>query len=320
MVSPQQHGRFIATFDGLAADTVYEYEISCEGRQLARHAVRTAPGKPRCFRFIAFGDSGTGGWRQYRLAARMPEFRPDFLIHTGDLIYPKGRLEDNPRKFFQPYAELLAQVPIYACLGNHECRLPGVEPVADSFLFPPNGPENVTPRHEYWFDYSYARFIAIDSNKDESFYKDTIVPWLGQVLASAGDRWKIVFFHEPVYTQGRYPPAAKLLNTTVPVMEEHGVELVLCGHNHMNERSHPIRDGRIVPDGEGTVYVTTGAGGANLAEARLPMPESLAVWNDQEHSFTIADVSRDTIVLRQLGESGRQLDECHISRAKIAGQ
>ncbi|MBI4579890.1 MAG: metallophosphoesterase [Planctomycetes bacterium] len=313
-VSAQGGGRFIATFAGMEPGRTYEYEIRCGGQPLARHAVRTAPPGPRALRFVAFGDSGTGGWSQYRLARVMEQYRPDFLLHTGDLIYPRGRIEGFPNKFFRPYGRMLAEIPMYACLGNHEYKLKGVDPVAEAFVFPPNGPAGQPPERNYWFDYADARFVAIDSNNDEWFFRDVAAPWLDEVLRAAGDRWKIVFFHEPVYTQGRYPPAVKLLRTIVPVMERHGVELVLCGHNHMFERTHPIRDGRIAEPGEGTVYVTTGAGGANLAEVRLPMPDTIAVWNDRQHSFTLADLAPDIIVLRQIGESGLLIDEYHVRR------
>ncbi len=314
LVSPQSAGGNIATFSGLLPGHTYDYEISCRGRTLAGHTVRTAPAHARGFRFLAFGDSGTGGWWQNRLADGMAGWRPDLILHTGDLIYPHGRIEDNHRKFFQPYAGLLAEIPVYVSLGNHEYKLPGADPPDQPFVFPPNGPKGQPPEHHFWFDYAGARFVAIDSNNDEAFFREVVAPWLDEVLGSAGERWKIVFFHEPVYTHGKYPPAAKLLNTIVPVMDRRGVELVLCGHNHMYERTRPLRGGGIVPDGQGTVYITTGAGGANLAEARLPMPETIAAWNDRQHSFTVADVAADRIVLRQMGVWGGLLDECHVLR------
>jgi len=314
-VSPQARGRFIITFSGLQPATLYEYEIlTHRGVRLAQHPVRTAPTDGRAFRFVALGDTGVGDRHQNRVARRMREARPDLIIHTGDLIYPKGRLEDHHRKFFQPYAELLATVPLYACMGNHECRLPDVERVPESFVLPPNGPAGVPPGRNYWFDWGCARFIAIDSNNDQPFFAETIVPWLEQVMPSAGDRWKILFFHEPVHTQAKYPPAEKLLSTIVPVLEAHGAHLVLCGHNHLYERSHPVRDGRVVPQGQGTVYVTTGAGGANLAEVQLPMPETLAAWEDREHSLTLVDVTPRMLSLRQIGATGRLIDEYHIPR------
>jgi 3',5'-cyclic AMP phosphodiesterase CpdA len=253
----------------------------------------------------------------------MIAYRPDMILHTGDLIYPMGRLEDNPRKFFQPYAEVLATAPIYPCLGNHEYKMEGVEPVSEAFVLPPNGPSGVPIGRNYWFDYGNARFVSIDGNNGESFFKDLAAPWLEEVLRSAGNRWRIVFFHPPVYTHGRYlpeeyEPQRAILKWIVPVMDRHGVELVLCGHNHMYERTQPLHEGQIVDEGKGTIHVTTGAGGANLAHARLPMPDYVAVWNDREHSFTVVDISADTIRLRQVAESGSLIDEHRFCRRSPA--
>lgn len=315
-VSPRGEAGFMIAFDGLQPARTYQYEIlSAAGESLARHSVRTAPADDRPFRFVALGDTGVGDRHQNRVARHMRTYRPDLIVHTGDLVYPRGILEEHHRKFFQPYAELLPEVPLYACMGNHECRMPGVERVPVSFILPSNGPPDVPTGRNYWFDYGRTRFIAIDSNNDEWFFADVIVPWLDDVMASAKDAdWKILFFHEPVHTQAKYPPAVKLLRTIVPVLESHSADLVLCGHNHLFERSHPVKDGRIVSPAKGTVYVTTGAGGANLATARLPMPETIATWNDNVHSFTVADVTRDVLRLRQISESGQLLDEYHIER------
>lgn len=53
---------------------------------------------------------------------------------------------------------------------------------------------------------------------------------------------------------------------------------------------------------------------ATLAEARLPMPETIAVWEDREHSFTVADVMPDVLSLRQISETGRLIDQYQIRR------
>lgn len=319
LVSPQKHGRYIISFSSLNAGQPYEYRLTTGKRELCRHIVRTAPADHRPVRVLAFGDSGTGGWSQNRLASRMAAYHPDLIVHTGDMIYPKGRLEENHRKFFQPYAELLATTPVYPCLGNHEYKMEGVEPVSEAFILPPNGPADVPIGRNYWFDHGQIRFVSMDGNNGGNFYRDVAAPWLDEALGGAGDRCRVVFFHPPVYSHGKYipekyEPQREMLAWIVPLLDRHEVELVLCGHNHMYERTRPLRNGQIMPEGQGTIYVTSGAGGANLANAQLPMPDTIAAWNDREHSFTIVDISSDTIGLRQIGKSGRVLDEYHTRR------
>ncbi len=308
-----------AEVGGLEPGRRYDYEIlevvnDSDRRVMFRGRARAAPPPEETVRVLAFGDSGTGGRHQRRLARLMETYDPDVVVHTGDLIYPRGRPEDFPARLFIPYAELLAGVPFYPCLGNHEYKLDPTETALSTFALPKNGPPDEPPGRHYWFDFGPARFVAIDSNHDGPLFAGRVAPWLDGVLAGAGDRWKIVFFHEPIHTHGKYPPADKLQWSILPVMERHGVAMILCGHNHMYERSHPLLAGRRGPAGEGITHVTTGAGGANLASARLPMPETMAAWDDRQHSFTIIDLTPEALAVRQVGISGRVLDWFELAR------
>ncbi|MEE8170474.1 MAG: hypothetical protein V3T70_08000, partial [Phycisphaerae bacterium] len=132
------------------------------------------------------------------------------------------------------------------------------------------------------------------------------------VLAAAADRWRIVFFHHPVYTAGKYQPAYRLREALLPVIERHGAALVLAGHNHMYERSHPMRGGQIVPPGRGTVHVTTGAGGDELYAPRAGHALEIAAQDATQHSFTVIDVTPESLTVRQLNRDGDVIDECLI--------
>lgn len=314
--------QWIAGVEGLQPDSEYLYRIqaaptSGEPRVFAEHRARTAPTRGRAFRFLAFGDSGGGSRAQYRLAAAMPGWSPDLIIHTGDLVYPFGAPDEYPGGFYRPYAELISHVPFYPCLGNHDVRTANGQPLLDAFVLPRNGPAADTPEWQYWFDFGDARFVALDSNLHEPEIRATTVPWLESVLATAGARWKIVFVHEAIYTNGtKYPKAAKLISTVVPLFDRYRVELVLYGHIHLYERTWPIYNSRLAEDG--TVYVTTGAGGGNLIKQLPRRPEWLAAANDRQHGFTVVDVGQDELSLRQIGADGSVLDQARIRRRGIS--
>ena len=315
----EELGQYVAVVSGLDPATRYRYRITSassgdEEPPLAEGDVRTAPLSGGAFRFLAFGDGGTGCRATRQLARRMLDYQPDLIIHTGDIISPRGLPENLPAKFYRPYADLIARAPLYPCMGNHEFRTDRGQPVLDAFVLPANGPAGQDKEHFYWFDVADARFVSIDSNYDYPLYRDVIAPWLSEVLAGAGGRWKIVFFHEPVFTNGRHEPADKLLDSIVPVIDEHEVDLVLAGHNHLYERTHPIRNGEVTPAGQGTVYITSGSGGNNLYEARQPPPPFMAAWCDDQHSFTVVDVTPTVLTLRQVVSDGRVVDEHHLTR------
>ncbi len=281
----------------------------------AENTVRTAVDRRQPFRFLALGDTGTGGRAQYRVARQLTSWAPDLVLHTGDIITPKPVREDLPAKLFAPYTELFATTPMYPCLGNHDCRVEQGGPILETFVFPDNGPPGEAVGRHYWFDWGDARFIVVDSNHDYPFFRDVVAPWFDRVLADAGDRWTIAVWHEPVVTNGgQYPPAEKLLLSLVPVLDRHGCTLALSGHQHGYERSRPLRAGRIAADGEGTVYIVTAAGGSNLYAQKTPYSPTIAAFCDSRHSFTVVDVTPDRLAIRQIGDDNRQLDEYQLEK------
>lgn len=310
-------GRQVATVHGLKPNTGYDCVITdADQRPLLKQRLRTAPtdGTPLCV--LVFGDSGDGRRPQRQLARRMSLYQPDLILHTGDLIYDRGEPEGYRLRFYQPYASLLRATPFYPCLGNHDVRTANGQAMIDNFILPENGPPGIEPERNYWFDYGGTRFVALDSNAGG--LADNVAPWFDQVLTEAGDRWKIVFFHEPVYTNSKHPPAAGIRDEVIPVIGKHRVALVLCGHNHLYERTHPLRDGQPVFDQPGTVYVTTGAGGARLYEPASARPPFIARQLDATHSFTLVNITPETLSVRQIDIDGECIDEFRIPAPRPA--
>ena len=307
--SSRQDQRYIAVTSQLQPGQQYRYRVTVDGGELSTGVFRTTPNAPAPFRILAFGDSGDGRRWQRRLAAQMTRFKPDLILHTGDLVYSDGEASKYPKHFSRPYAALLKTAPFYPCLGNHDIRSDDGQPMLDHFLLPENGPDGIPPERHYWFDYADTRIIAIDSNATPGELNQHIAPWLDRVLSESTRQRSIVFCHEPLFTSSRYPPTERLRRTLVPVLEKHNVDLVLQGHNHLYERSHPIRDGEPTRDGKGTIYVTTGAGGARLYEARSNRPPEIAAQYDAGHSFTLIDVAGDHLSIKQIDRQGNIVDE-----------
>ena len=80
---------------------------------------------------------------------------------------------------------------------------------------------------------------------------------------SADAPWKILMMHRPVWSRGNHGSDERGLNARlVPIIDRHGVDSVLSGHDHHYERFCPSRgvgeQRRCTAPGEGTVYVITG--------------------------------------------------------------
>jgi hypothetical protein len=281
----------------------------------ARGAARTSPPHDASFRFMAFGDSGDGREIQYNLARLMPPFEPALVIHTGDLIFPDGAAEDYPEKFWRPYEDLLPRSAFYPCVGNHDYDGRDSSSLFDTFVLPENGPEASIPERHYWFDYAGVRFVCIDTNDTFDNLRDHVVPWLDGVLADAGDRWKVAFYHHPVYPNGKYPPSGKMHTLIVPMFDRHHLTIGFNGHNHMYGRSHPMRHERVVSPEQGTIYVTTAAGGNPLYKIGHPVPEYIAIQDNSKHSFTVIEVTREQMHIRQIAIDESIMDEFSIVRS-----
>jgi len=326
-----------AVVTGLEPGRSYPYAIRLGRRSLAEDELRTnkPPGEP--FTFIVLGDSGRGSQEQYRLAHGMIALDPDFVLHTGDVVYSAGQRENYRERFFEPYAPLLARVNFWPCLGNHDVYEPDLgRPYHEVFELPENGPPEQPPERNYWFDYADARIAVIDSNVDAAALAEQTAPWLENVLSQTSARWKFVVFHHPPYTAGHYPPDQRIQNTLVPVFESTSVDVVFNGHDHMYQRTLPLRGGvpagtdaspgaglegeppGAPPPAPGVVYIVTGAGGARLYQALPPeqRPPYCAALNDAVHSFTYVSVAGAELALRQIDIEGRIIDEWTLRKAE----
>jgi hypothetical protein len=320
--------RFEATFSNLTPGTEYEYVLVNYGLfgrtiQLAGPFKMQTPVPPgKDFRFIAFGDSGNGSHTQADLAAVLTSHKSNLVIHTGDLIYPSGEMKDYLPNFFEPNAALIRSVPFMPSLGNHDCVTDKGKPYLDVFVLPENGPKGVTPERNYYFDFGDGRFIALDSNPPELYGEitakarhDLVAPWVRDTLTHCNARWKFVYYHHPFYTGSQHTAesAKYMKDDFARIFEECGVDIVFNGHNHLYERTAPIMQDKIVPDGQGIVYIVTGAGGADRYQ-ELKSPEYIREHHDEVFSFTQVDLSPTRLHLQQIDEKDRVIDEYTINK------
>ncbi|MBK8913652.1 MAG: metallophosphoesterase [Phycisphaerales bacterium] len=320
--------RHAARLTGLKPSTFTEYSIHEGERELFQGRANTARAAGHPFTFLVFGDSGRGKSDQYTLAARMPTEKPDFLLHTGDLIYPAGERHDYKAKFFKPYAALLATVAFWPSLGNHDVakESDAADPYREVFELPENGPAGQPPENNYWFDYADARIAVFDSNLDESTTRSVILPWLRSVFSAphpaGGPLWRFVVMHHPVYSVGKHGDTPRIRDNLVSAFEELHIDVVFSGHDHLHERTVPMVGGRAAKDGErGVVYLVSGAGGAKLYKV-LPQdkwPSYYAMVNNETHNYTVIRISGGLLKARTVSLSGSVVDEWEMAQRPIPG-
>ena len=257
----------------LAPDSEYLCQVLLDGYALTdKDSVRFRTRPAGSFRFLAYGDSGMGTRDQLEVAQRMDRETVELVVHTGDIAYMNGTYEEFETRHFKYYWDQMRRMPFFPSPGNHEYYTGDAAPYLAVHSVPTDQvPEEDRGRY-YSFDWGNVHFIALDSNtpleKAATGSKSgKMLEWLEKDLQQSGQFWRIPYFHHPPYATGpneRDPLSGLARQWMVPIFDRHEVELVFNGHEHSYQRSRPIRNNSIAEPGMGTVYITTGGGGAWL--------------------------------------------------------
>lgn len=239
----------LAHVESLAPASYYCYAIAGLTNRIG---FRTAPppGGDASVRFAVFGDSGDGGVGQAAVRDQLQSLPADLILHTGDVAYETGTLDQFEQRFFRVYQRMLESVPIFPIAGNHEHYSTGAGPFLEVFDLPENGSE---AGREYWysFDFGDVHFVGLDTEQLGAEQE----AWLERDLSQSHRRWTVVYFHRPPFSAGYHGNAADVEQAFVPILQSHRVPIVFAGHEHSYERTRPIG---------GVTYVITGGGGKRL--------------------------------------------------------
>jgi hypothetical protein len=225
--------------------------------------------------FVVFGDSGTGSPEQRALAARIDADTFDILLHGGDIAYGNsGGTGDASYTtyqswFFDIYRETLRRRPVFPSMGNHDSRSSNGwgRAYRGIFVLPEDAGHGAYPDHAeryYSFDYGPAHFVVLDTELafTAGARRDAQLAWLEADLASTTRAWKVVLFHKPAYSSGReHGSNLEVREAFGPILERHGVQLVLSGHEHDYERLVPWRESADLAAQAGVTIVSGGGGG-----------------------------------------------------------
>jgi hypothetical protein len=256
----------------------------------------TAPASDEPIRFIVFGDSGKGDTAQYELARMMAAYHwnqfYDTALMLGDNIYPDGNPEDLQSKFERPYGGLLKRgVSFHAVLGNHDVKK-GREAQINYRNF------NMGGRAYYKFAKGdgLVEFFALDSNRFD--FQQRL--WLEESLQASQAKWKIAFYHHPLYSSAdRHGSDFDLRAQLEPLLVKHGVDAAFSGHDHIYERTKPQ---------QGVQYFTSGAGSKTRRGDLERNTPFFAAGNDEVSSFMSVEITPERFSFKAIDMTGRVID------------
>jgi hypothetical protein len=288
-------------------------------------------------------------------------------------------------------APLLRSVPFYTVPANHDVNgstsegvscldfnrdpdaggyytcmhLPGNGPASLAHPTPLQGNEAQTavfrkcagdryPRTaNYSFDYADAHFLCLDSNTYVDPSDPTLQAWIAEDLSQTDAAWKIVVYHHPAFNVGNKHFKSQHMRVLCPLFEKHGVQIVLNGHEHVYQRSRPLRfaptnskrasvvnaTDRLIPgrftidrtfDGEkntrpeGIIYITSGAGGKYLYDPEQNnLPPTWTHKEDDNADYVLRFISdRHSLTVFEMEKESivlRQIDQWggEIDRCRI---
>ena len=249
-------------------------------------------------RFLAVGDVGSGNVHQRAVGTQMAAVhrrKPvDLVLLAGDNIYPSGDIRKVQSTFLTPYAELLAaKVPFHAVLGNHDIRTANGNP---QVAYKPYGMKG----RFYSVRRGAVEFFMLDTNGNAPWTSQ--LSWLRSALAKSQAPWKVVVGHHPIYSSGLYGNNPGLRGKLSSLMQRHGVQLYINGHEHHYERSKPI---------DGITYLIVGGGGAYLRPVTAKPQSAKAV---SVYSFAELEAGPDSLTIRGWDRDGKLIDQGVIAR------
>jgi acid phosphatase type 7 len=249
----------VVEISGLEPDTKYSYAFGTPESELVGgdddHYMRTPPatGSSRPTRIWIIGDAGTANADQQAVRDSYYTYNgaptADLFIMLGDNAYDDGTDSEFQGAVYDMYPDVLKHSVLYPTLGNHDGHTSDSDtqsgPYYDMFTLPTQaeagGVASGTEAY-YSFDFGHIHFVCLDSYESDRSPRGAMLTWLTNDLEATTQPWLIAFWHHPPYSKGSHDSddedeLIEMRENALPILEAHGVDLVLSGHSHAYERS-----------------------------------------------------------------------------------
>jgi chitodextrinase len=213
----------------------------------------TTPPSGQPFMLAATGDGAGGTANANTVTSMVDSWNPNLFLYLGD-VYEKGTSTEfdnwygTSDTFYGRFRDVTNPI-----IGNHEYEN-GVAPGYFDYW------DNV-PNY-YSYDAAGWHFIALNSNcglLQNCAAGQAQYQWLLNDLNTHPNTCTVAYFHHPVYNVGPQGPSERMSDMWT-LMAQHGVDIVLAGHDHNYQRWVPL-SGNGVPSPTGITQFVAGGGG-----------------------------------------------------------
>ena len=328
--------------NNLSKNTLYHYRASSTANNTtiysSPYTFQTAVDRSTPFRFAFMGDTHTYGTNIYspqvtKVANAIQARNPNLVISSGDLIRgnsakTRSATEQQYRdELFGTSCELMARTPYMLAIGDHDRRGAAGDKVFATYF---DGHESPYWGKSYYsFTYGNARFIMVDSIITADHADGVEVPgiakgsdqykWLVDTLDKNTSDWTFLVYHYATYhSHPRFQERDGEMRALVaPLCDKYGVDMVMAGHAHLYERTHPIKNGVIDPDG--TIYITAGIGGGS-SDMESPGGPFTAAMFGKTDGYGIIDINGGDLTYRVCDLDGNVKDRLSLQKAVSNGE
>ena len=165
----------------------------------------------------------------------------------------------------------------------------------------------------------------LDSNRQADLREPAIRDWLEADLKNANSKWRLVAVHHPPFSSGAHHAGEQQTRWLCDLFQRHNVDLVISGHDHNYQRTHPLIFSNSTPGPgqrvigtveiheKGIPYVISGAAGASLHDGSNH-PQSYTNIAKNIHSLSVLEVDSARLTLRQIDANGLELDALRLTK------
>lgn len=256
-VREDEYYRHSATLSGLKKGTKYTYSVGDDKNNSSAKSFTTESDEGD-FKFMFLGDIQYQvrdrdylAWGKYINEAYEKNKDTDLILSGGDMVDKSGDVNDWSA-FFQNGEPLFNRIPIATTVGNHETSIIPYT-YKQMLSMPGNGPPEYDEEF-YSFDYGNCHFLSLNScffmDERKNDFDDIkkweqalsgINKWIENDLKSTDKDWTIVYMHHPPYPVSEDDKIYnELRGKWIPILEDNGVSVVFCGHQHVYMRTERI--------------------------------------------------------------------------------
>lgn len=237
------------------------------------------PYTEQSIRVWATGDFGKGNQCQIDVKQSFQDYTrgegidPDLWIWLGDNVYNDGKDSEYQGKLFglNGFSDVFSWMPFYPSPGNHDYgevwsqngilgipyTLTSISdhdgPYFDLIDVPEQAEAGGYPStHEvfYSYDYGNTHFLSLNSEVyaiGSSNVLNQMKTFIQNDLTQNDKTWTIAYWHQPPYSKGSHDSddfyelvMSMMREEILPILESFGVDMIICGHSHVYERSYML--------------------------------------------------------------------------------